>query len=122
MDCLFIHTLSKQNLETIREELKYKTCVTTCYQNGLIQVITLIESRSLLLIIAEQRKAEIMNSIYCYSNCNRNVKNISGCNCQKNSLDIDERQEKRSTIQLDVTNFTSKCVFIVSSFKNTIII
>ena len=34
-----------------------------------------------------------------------------------NSLDIDEKQEKRSTVQLDVTNFTSKCVFIVSSFK-----
>ena len=34
-----------------------------------------------------------------------------------NSLDIDEKQEKCSTVQLDVTNFTSKCVFIVSSFK-----
>ena len=34
-----------------------------------------------------------------------------------NSLNIDEKQEQRSTVQLDVTKFTSKCVFIVSSFK-----
>ena len=37
-----------------------------------------------------------------------------------NSLDIDEKQEKCSTVQLDVTNFTSKCVFIVwAPSKNT---
>ena len=71
------------------------------------------------MIVPEQRKTEIMNSIYCYSNCNSNVNIINGCKCEKkhNSLDIDEKQEKCSTVQLDVTNFTSKCVFIVSSFK-----
>ena len=38
-----------------------------------------------------------------------------------NSLDIDEKQEKCSTVQLDVTHFTSKCVFIVNSFKKILL-